>query len=110
MSKHCHYCNAALYKMSYKPGSLLVVQEPDKEEYHNSSNERICKKCDESLIRRDTKIECHCGNHIYYFVSDMFNPGRLSVDHIKGVNPQPDPIEGIKHKCVHCRRVIQWRE
>lgn len=107
--EHCCYCDKALYSMRMNAVSHIISVEHDKEQRFNSNQERICKVCDDRLIRKGAQIECgSCDQPIYVIAADRFKEDELKVSDLQGISPQHNPIEGVINSCVHCKQIIEW--
>ena len=106
---HCCYCDKALYTMRMNAVTHEITTEHDKEHRFNSTKERICKVCDDRLVRKSAQIECSsCNRPIYVIAADRFREDPLTIRDLKGIEPQHDPIEGVTSRCVHCKTIVEW--
>jgi hypothetical protein len=108
MRDHCYYCDKPLYTMqlNQRTGAVTSVVI---EKAHNSDNEPICLTCHPRLIYRGSIIECsHCDKPIYTIRHDKFKEDPLTVQDLKGIAPQHDPIGDVINRCTHCKNIIEW--
>lgn len=109
LKDHCHYCDHALYKMYLKQG--LYSHVADSSNYRDSTGNRLCKVCDERLLREGYEIPCPvCEVPIFALNKDRFKEMKMTRDDLKGIPPQPDPYRGAFIKCKHCKNEINLME
>lgn len=105
MKDHCYYCDKALYRMYVQKGIYSHVD--DTERFENSDKIRICIKCFNRLIPRDTALNCpSCDKPVFALRADHFREVAIRRKHLKGIAPQPDPYPNAFIKCRHCTKEI----